>query len=101
MVKSTSPSVSIRTADGKHWEVSFKIMGKTMEVKFDVGVEFEDKNFMGRVTKNVAAVDGEELSITTKSEKGDQVRTFRLINGGQELEVVSQIGIIFLHILVS
>jgi hypothetical protein len=47
--------------------------------------------FGGGTTKNVATVEGETtVRIVSQTPKGEQVRTYRLNNGGKELEIVSK-----------
>jgi hypothetical protein len=65
-----------------------------LELKFEVGTEFEEKMPFGAVNKSVGCVDGETLKITSQTPKGELVRTFKLLEGGKELELVSTLNVV-------
>ena len=79
--------------DAKNWEIVFKQVADLIkfELKFEVGAEFDEKLPFGVGTnKSVAALDGDKLKVTSKTPKGELVRTFSVKEDGKELEIVSQ-----------
>ena len=91
-MKKSRPDIHIaQEEDGKHWTVRFEAF-MTMEMKFDLGVEFEETPPMGGATHKAMATlqdEGTKLKIASQTEKGEVVRVFSLGNDGKELEVVS------------
>ena len=91
-MKKSKPDIHIaQEEDGKHWTVRFEAF-MTMEMKFELGVEFEDTPpFGGAAHKAVATLedDGTKLKIASQTEKGEVIRVFSLGDDGKELEVVS------------
>ena len=94
-MKKSKPDIHIaQEGDGKHWTVRFEAF-MTMEMKFELGVEFEETPPMGGAAhKSVATLedDGAKLKIASQTEKGEVVRTFSLGDDGKELEVVSALN---------
>ncbi len=90
-LKQSSPNLEIVHDDeGKQWEVCFKQIADLikLQLKFEAGVEFDEKLPFSASNKSVGVVDGEDLKITSKTPKGELVRTFTVKEEGKELEIV-------------
>ena len=103
-MKKSKPDIHIaQEEDGKHWTVRFEAF-MTMEMKFELGVEFEETPPMGGATHKAVATledDGAKLKIASQTEKGEVVRIFSLGDDGKELEVVSAQRKVTKHMHVS
>lgn len=100
----SKPDIHIaQEEEGKHWTVRFEAF-VTMEMKFELGVEFEETPPFGGATHKAIATledDGTKLKIASQTEKGEVVRIFSLGDDGKELKVVSAQNKVIKHMHLS
>eukprot|EP00091_Calanus_sinicus_P005514 TRINITY_DN1595_c0_g1_i2.p1 TRINITY_DN1595_c0_g1~~TRINITY_DN1595_c0_g1_i2.p1 ORF type:complete len:149 (+),score=45.26 TRINITY_DN1595_c0_g1_i2:46-447(+) len=82
----TSPTVEI-SKDGDEWTLSIKTSIMSQVVKFVIGKEFEEKGPGGNVRKSVASMEGENLMISSKTEKGEMRRTLVFTDEGMTMNM--------------